>query len=202
MGRDGRARARSRTRTCYCEVACLGRTLTRAGYTVSANGWRPRRHGSREPRRLDSRQAADADLDDGARSSSPPAPSYEHDPVAYVDGANGCGGDGRTAATASGYRPGCTRTNPRRFATHIAKYFTNSIREDGLLASRARPSCTRPAARAPSRRSSPTPRRTAYTLYEVRSPMVFLGRDFFEHEQPESFAAVRRQATASDGPSR
>ena len=47
------------------------------------------------------------------------------------------------------------------FATHIAKYFTNSIREDGLLAIARSGVVYAPAAPAPNRRSSPTPPRTA-----------------------------------------
>jgi predicted Rossmann-fold nucleotide-binding protein len=34
------------------------------------------------------------------------------------------------------------------------------------------------------------------TLYEVRSPMVFFGRRFYEEAEPELVAAVRRQAEA------
>ena len=33
------------------------------------------------------------------------------------------------------------------------------------------------------------------TLYKVRSPMVFFGREFFEREHPELVTAARRQAT-------
>ena len=46
------------------------------------------------------------------------------------------------------------------FASHIAKYFSNSIREDGLLAVPRPASCSRPAAPARCRRSSRTARRT------------------------------------------
>ena len=34
------------------------------------------------------------------------------------------------------------------------------------------------------------------TLYEVRSPMVFFERAFYEEAEPELLAAVRRQAAA------
>jgi predicted Rossmann-fold nucleotide-binding protein len=34
------------------------------------------------------------------------------------------------------------------------------------------------------------------TLYEVRSPMVFFERAFYEETEPELLAAVRRQAAA------
>jgi len=34
------------------------------------------------------------------------------------------------------------------------------------------------------------------TLYDVRSPMVFFERAFYEHAEPELLVAVRRQAAA------
>ena len=52
---------------------------------------------------------------------------------------------------------------PNPFATHIAKYFANSVREDGLLTIARGASSTRRAAPAPSRRSSRTPARTTTT---------------------------------------
>jgi catechol 2,3-dioxygenase-like lactoylglutathione lyase family enzyme len=83
--------------------------------------------------------ALDADLD-AALELLDAVPSYEHDPVAYVD-------------------LGCT------------------VRERWLVGG-----------------DSLGAAQNTNTLYDVRSPMVFLGRDFHEREEPELVLAVRRQA--------
>jgi predicted Rossmann-fold nucleotide-binding protein len=82
------------------------------------------------------------------------------------------------------------------FATAIAKYFANSVRETGLLAL-ARSGVVYAAGGAgPTQEIFTDAAQNSLSLYEVRSPLVFLGRRFFEEEQPELFGAVRRQADA------
>ena len=80
--------------------------------------------------------AADRDLDDRARRSSPAAPSYDTDAgrlrrrrARDVRDRWPVGGESLGVPTWV-YLDEPTSA----FATHIAKYFTNSIREDGLLA--------------------------------------------------------------------
>ena len=82
------------------------------------------------------------------------------------------------------------------FSTHIAKYFTNSIREDGLLALARSGVVYTPGGAGTAQEIFTDAAQNTNTLYEVRSPMVFLGRDFHEREQPELVLAVRRQAGA------
>ena len=80
------------------------------------------------------------------------------------------------------------------FATHIAKYFTNSIREDGLLAIARSGVVYAPGGAGTEQEIFTDTAQNSLTLYKVRSPMVFFGREFFEREHPELVTAARRQA--------
>jgi predicted Rossmann-fold nucleotide-binding protein len=81
------------------------------------------------------------------------------------------------------------------FATHVAKYFTNSIREDGLLAIARSGVVYAPGGAGTEEEIFTDTAQNSLTLYKVRSPMVFFGRDFFERDHPELVTAARRQAT-------
>jgi predicted Rossmann-fold nucleotide-binding protein len=80
------------------------------------------------------------------------------------------------------------------FATHIAKYFTNSVREDGLLAIARSGVVYAPGGAGTQQEMFTDTAQNSLTLYKVRSPMVFLGRAFFERDHPELVTAIRRQA--------
>jgi hypothetical protein len=80
------------------------------------------------------------------------------------------------------------------FASHIAKYFTNSIREDGLLAIARSGVVYAPGGAGTTQEIFTDTAQNSLTLYGVRSPMVFFDRPFFTEARPELIAAVRRQA--------
>jgi predicted Rossmann-fold nucleotide-binding protein len=80
------------------------------------------------------------------------------------------------------------------FATHIAKYFTNSIRENGLLAIARSGVVYAPGGAGTEQEIFTDTAQNSLTLYSVRSPMVFLGRRFFNGEHTELVAAARKQA--------
>jgi predicted Rossmann-fold nucleotide-binding protein len=80
------------------------------------------------------------------------------------------------------------------FATHVAKYFTNSVREDGLLALARSGVVYAPGSAGTMQEIFTDAAQNSLTLYEVRSPVVFYGRGFFDEHQPEVLAVVRRQA--------
>ncbi len=80
------------------------------------------------------------------------------------------------------------------FATHIAKYFTNSIREDGLLAIARSGVVYAPGGAGTEQEIFTDTAQNSLTLYKVRSPMIFFGRQFFEHDHAELVVAARRQA--------
>src|SRR4029434_10760890 len=84
------------------------------------------------------------------------------------------------------------------FATHIAKYFTNSIRENGLLAIARSGVVYAPGGAGTEQEIFTDTAQNSLNLYQVRSPMVFFGRQFFERDHPELVAAARHQAAAFD----
>jgi predicted Rossmann-fold nucleotide-binding protein len=85
-----------------------------------------------------------------------------------------------------------------RFATHIAKYFANSIREDGLLQIA---DCGVVFARGGAgtvQEIFQDAAINAYSPVEERAPMVFVGRDFFTSSG--IWGLMRAQAAAADPP--
>ena len=84
------------------------------------------------------------------------------------------------------------------FATHIAKYFTNSIRENGLLAIARSGVVYAPGGPGTEQEIVTDTAQNSLTLYQVRSPMVFLGRRHFTVDRPELLAAVRTLNQPSD----
>ena len=85
-----------------------------------------------------------------------------------------------------------------QFGTHIAKYFSNSIREDGLLAI-----CTAGIVFAPGRAGTAQEifqdaAQNSYEVFGGRSPMAFLGTDWYT-EHTQLYPTLRRQAELHGG---
>ena len=178
----------------YREVARLGRTLTRAGYTIATGGG----PGVMEAANLGAwmAPAPDAALDD-ALGALAPAPDPTTDPDAYVEAALEVRRRWPDGGESLGVPTWVYIDEPTTgFATHIAKYFTNSIREDGLLAIARSGVVYAPGGAGTEQEIFTDSAQNSLTLYGVRSPIVFFGRDFFEAEHPQLLAAVRRQAAA------
>ena len=176
----------------YVAVARLGRTLSRSGFHVATGGG----PGVMEAANLGAwfAPAPDADLD-AALELLVAAPSYEHDAVAYVDVAREVRARWPAGGDSLGVPTWVYAEEPTSaFCTHIAKYFTNSIREDGLLALARSGVVYAPGGAGTAQEIFTDAAQNTNTLYEVRSPMVFLSRDFYEREEPELVLAVRRQA--------
>jgi len=176
----------------YRSVAVLGRALTRAGFTVATGGG----PGVMEAANLGAWVAPFADdaLDD-ALTVLAPVPTYAADPQAYVDRALTVRARWPRGGESLGVPTWVYVDEPTSaFATHIAKYFTNSIREDGLLAIARSGVVYAPGGAGTEEEIFTDTAQNCLTLYKVRSPVIFLGRKFFEHEHPELVAAVRRQA--------
>ncbi|MGB0112581.1 MAG: hypothetical protein WBP59_05130 [Ilumatobacteraceae bacterium] len=66
-----------------------------------------------------------------------------------------------------------------QFATHVAKYFANSIREDGLLAIATRGVVFAPGAAGTVQEIFQDATQNHYDVFGVISPMVFLGADYW-----------------------
>ncbi|MDQ1480974.1 MAG: hypothetical protein QOI44_1835, partial [Actinomycetota bacterium] len=166
----------------YRRVAELGRALTRAGFSVATGGG----PGVMEAANLGAWIAPFAD-----------------DTLAAAMGVLTTGASGATEIRSRWPGGGESLGVPTwvyvdeptsAFATHIAKYFTNSIREDGLLAIARSGVVYAPGGAGTEQEIFTDTAQNSLTLYKVRSPMIFFGRQFFEREHPEILAAARRQA--------
>jgi len=186
--------ALSRDADLYRTVAELGRALTRAGFVVATGGG----PGVMEAANLGAwfahfekgeLEAAIAVLGD--------APTYSSDRERYVERALDVRDRWPQGGESLGVPTWVYLDEPTTgFATHIAKYFTNSIRENGLLALARSGVVYAPGGAGTEQEIFTDAAQNSLTLYTVRSPVVFLGRQHFGSEHPELVEAVRKQAAA------
>ena len=182
----------SRDGSAYRNVALLGRELTRRGFTVATGGG----PGAMEAANLGAWCASmDDDVLDRALTVLSESPDYPTDPAGYVRRAL----EVRDAWPAGGVSLGVPTwvyaDEPTGcFPTHIAKYFTNSIREDGLLAIARSGVIYAPGGAGTEQEIFTDLAQNSLTLYGVRSPMVFFDSAYFESERPELLVAARSQA--------
>ena len=182
----------------YRTVATLGRALTRARFCVATGGG----PGVMEAANLGAWMAAFADdaLDD-ALAMLAPVPNYATDAHDYVERALAVRARWPRGGESLGVPTWVYVDEPTSaFASHIAKYFTNSIREDGLLAIARSGVVYAPGGAGTEQEIFTDTAQNSLTLYKVRSPMIFFGRQFFDHEHPELATAARRQAEAFGWP--
>jgi predicted Rossmann-fold nucleotide-binding protein len=177
----------------YRTVAVMGRTLTRAGFTVATGGG----PGVMEAANLGAWMAPFADEDlEAALTILAAAPSYASGPDRYRERARAVRARWPHGGVSLGVPTWVYVNEPTSaFATHIAKYFTNSIREDGLLAIARSGVVYAPGGAGTEQEIFTDTAQNSLTLYNVRSPMIFFGHDFFERDHPELVTATRRQAT-------
>lgn len=161
----------ARTDPMYAEVAQLARGLTRAGYHVASGGG----PGIMEAANLGAWMATfdDAALDTALHILAP-SPTY-HD-VGYFERAAQVleqfpGGSDSLAIPTwfYGHEPS------NLFGTHIAKYFSNSIREDTLLAICLHGIVFAPGSAGTTQEIFQDAAQNHYAVYGEVSPMVFLG---------------------------
>ena len=69
-----------------------------------------------------------------------------------------------------------------QFASHAAKYFANSIREDGLLAIATRGVVFAPGSAGTTQEVFQDATQNHYAVFGVVSPMVFLGSRFWRED--------------------
>jgi len=184
--------ALARDSSLYREVARVGRALAGAGYLVATGGG----PGVMEAGNLGAWMSAfdDDELDDALTMLAPAAPPRS-DSVSFLGDALAVRArwpDGHESLGVPTWVYADEATGA--FATHIAKYFTNSVRENGLLAIARSGVVYAPGGAGTEQEIFTDTAQNSLTLYAVRSPMVFFGRRYFEQERPELLAAVRRQA--------
>jgi predicted Rossmann-fold nucleotide-binding protein len=176
----------------YRRVAELGRTLTRAGWCVATGGG----PGVMEAANLGAWLApfGDDQLDE-VLGLLGEAPSYGDDAGTYTAAARAVRDRWPSGGESLAVPTWVYLDEPTgAFASHIAKYFTNSIREDGLLAIARSGVVYAPGGAGTTQEIFTDTAQNSLTLYGVRSPMVFFDRPFFTEQRPELITAVRRQA--------
>ena len=166
-----------RTDPWYRRVAELARGLARAGFMVASGGG----PGTMEAANLGAFMAEHEDeaLDD-ALSILVRAPAYEDGERAYVEAATEVRErypSGTTSlAIPTWFYPG---EPVGQFATHIAKYFANSIREDGLLAIAVSGVVFAPGRAGTVQELFQDAAQNAYGI-RGQSPMVLFGSDYYD----------------------
>jgi predicted Rossmann-fold nucleotide-binding protein len=185
-----------RTDPWYPRVAELARRLARAGFMVASGGG----PGTMEAANLGAFMAGHEDgaLDD-ALSILTRAPAYENGGErAYVDAAAEVRErypSGTTSlAIPTWFYPG---EPVGQFATHIAKYFANSIREDGLLAIAVSGVVFAPGRAGTVQELFQDAAQNAYGI-RGQSPMVLFGSDYYDGD-PSIFALLRGLAARFGG---
>ncbi len=184
----------------YVRVARLGRLLTRQGFvTVSGDG-----PGAMEATHLGSwfAQRGLDELDDGIRTLSvaprfapigpwldaafevrqryplPVDPAHSHVSVGIP-------------TWLYGHEP------PGAFATHIAKYFANSVREEGLLAIAGAGVIFAPGGPGTVQEVFQDAAQNHYRTFGGPSPMIFLGEEFWRVRRP-IFPVLAHMAAGSE----
>lgn len=162
-------------------VAELGRSMARAGWHVATGGG----PGAMEAANLGAWLSSQPDDALPASLALLAAEAdYEHSDAYLTAGQAVLDAfpDGAESLAVPTWFYGHEPTN--QFATHVAKYFANSIREDGLLAIATRGVVFSPGAAGTTQEIFQDATQNHYAVFGNVSPMVFLDAEFWRHELP------------------
>jgi len=165
----------------YAVVSELGREMTREGWHVATGGG----PGAMEAANLGAWLAAypDGALAEALDLLSSEADFHRADDYLRVGSAVlDRFPDGAESLAVPTWFYGHEPTN--QFATHVAKYFANSIREDGLLAIATRGVVFSPGSAGTTQEVFQDATQNHYAVFGTVSPMVFLDSHFWSEQLP------------------
>jgi predicted Rossmann-fold nucleotide-binding protein len=164
----------------FRQVAHLAWRLTRAGFFVATGGG----PGAMEAANLGAALASyEPDAVDDAVDRLAPAPHYEDD--AYLDRALDVRDRYPDRAESLAVPTWFYGHEPSNlFSTHVAKYFANSIREDGLLAIATHGVVYAPGSAGTIQEVFMDAAQNHYETFGPASPMVFLDRTYWTETKP------------------
>ena len=180
-----------RTDPFYKKVARIAQELTRAGYFIATGGG----PGIMEAANLGAflAEVSEEELE-GALTTLSHAPVYTDG--GYMQAAQevlDMFRHGRSSLAVPTWFYGHEPSN--LFSVHIAKYFSNSLREDGLLAIAMHGILFAPGSAGTTQEVFQDATQNHYATYGQVSPMVFLGEEHFG-KKTLIFECLRRQAAA------
>lgn len=173
----------SRTDKRYRDIAYLSKELTNSGYLMVSGGG----PGAMEATHLGALMANHSDsFIEGAISILGNAPTYKEKDwlgaafqvIASLSDDVGPGISLGIPTWHYGHEP------PTPFASHIAKYFSNSIREEGLITIAHDGIVFAPGSAGTIQEIFQDAAQNHYTTTGFSSPMIFLDKDFWIHEKP------------------
>src|SRR4051794_23502704 len=175
----------------YRRVVHLAASLSRRGYLVVGGGGL----GIMEAANLGAYLAERSDGDrDGAVDALTAAPPWAHDPAGYMAVADGIRDHFAPGGPSLAIPTWVTAGEPiSQFASHIAKYFSNSIREDGMLAVATAGIVFAPGGAGTMQEIFQDAAQNAYRVFG-RSPMAFLDTEHY-CAKTGLYPVLERQAT-------
>ena len=160
--------------TQYTLVADLGWRLARAGFLVATGGG----PGLMEAANLGAYLSnhSDSGALDRAIATLKRAPVYESDPARYIEETRRVRAEESNGATSLGVPTWVYPDEPvNLFSSHIAKYFSNSMREEGLIAIGSHGVVIASDTPGTVREVFQAAEQNSYWVSDRRSPMVLLG---------------------------
>jgi predicted Rossmann-fold nucleotide-binding protein len=197
MGSSSASLQKPETADDYRKAAHLARLLARAGYLVVSGGGL----GIMEAASLGASLADQADEELERALEDLSEVDYKTNQADYLEVATAVRARNEPVHESLAVPTWLYSGEPiSQFATHIAKYFANSIREDGLLAICLAGVVYSPGRAGTTQEIFQDAAQNAYTSAGVRSPMVMCGNEYFA--ETGLYAVLRDQAKRSAvGPS-